>query len=129
MTAQRDAEVFLAKAEEALASAAGDFASNRFNSCANRSYYACFQAATSALLTMGVDARSHRAVQALFARELVNRRKMYSGNMSSVLPMLTTLRQTADYRPDHVTRGEASRALAHAGHFVDEILARRRRSP
>jgi uncharacterized protein (UPF0332 family) len=44
---------FLAKAQESLASAEADFAAGRLNRCANRSHYACFQAAVAALVGVG----------------------------------------------------------------------------
>lgn len=43
-----------AKAEESLAGAESEFANGRFNNCANRSYYSCFQAAVAGLLREGV---------------------------------------------------------------------------
>ena len=46
--------VFLLKAEESLSGAESEFANERYNSCANRCYYACFQAAIAALLTEGI---------------------------------------------------------------------------
>lgn len=70
-----DAEAFLAKAQESLASARAELASGRYNVCANRCYFACFQAVVSALLRLGLNPGSHQAAQELFARELINRRK------------------------------------------------------
>ncbi len=40
---------YLAKAEESLAGAEREFAAGAYNNCANRAYYACFQAAIAAL--------------------------------------------------------------------------------
>jgi uncharacterized protein (UPF0332 family) len=40
-----EVQSFLTKAEESLTSAQDDFAAGRHNSCANRCYFACFQAA------------------------------------------------------------------------------------
>ena len=37
------AAIFLAKAEESLAGAESEYANGRYNNCANRCYYACFQ--------------------------------------------------------------------------------------
>jgi hypothetical protein len=47
--------VFLLKAEESLSGAESEFANDRNNNCANRCYYACFQAAIAALLTEGIS--------------------------------------------------------------------------
>ncbi len=45
-----EARTFLEKALESLSSAESDLVGRRYNSGANRCYYACFQAAISALL-------------------------------------------------------------------------------
>ena len=47
---EQDITIYLAKAEESLRTAESEFANGRYNSCANRCYYACFQAAIAALL-------------------------------------------------------------------------------
>jgi len=61
-----DADAFLAKAEESLASADDDFAKERFNSCARGAYYAAFQAAVAALIHEAIlprDKWEHEFVQ------------------------------------------------------------------
>jgi uncharacterized protein (UPF0332 family) len=45
-----DITIYLAKASESLLTAESEFVNGRYNSCANRCYYACFQAAIAALL-------------------------------------------------------------------------------
>jgi len=50
---EAEAELFLEKAGEALAGAESEFANGRYNNCANRCYYACFQAAIAALTRVG----------------------------------------------------------------------------
>lgn len=83
--------VFLAKADESLAAASSEFANGRYNSCANRCYYACFQAAIAGLLRAEIrpTGRSqqwgHDFVQAEFVRQLINRRKRYSPELRTVL--------------------------------------------
>lgn len=47
---ESDANSYLAKARESLATAESEFSSERYNRCANRCYYACLQAAIGALL-------------------------------------------------------------------------------
>jgi uncharacterized protein (UPF0332 family) len=74
-------EFYLAKAQESLAGAESEFANGRYNNCANRSYYACFQAAIAALLHAGIQPRSpqgqwgHDFVQAELIGQLINRQK------------------------------------------------------
>ncbi len=65
--------VYLAKARESLAGAESELANGRYNNCANRCYYACFQAAVAALVQHGIRppggqraAWGHAFVQAQF---------------------------------------------------------------
>ena len=72
---EQDITIYLAKAEESLRTAESEFANGRYNSCANRCYYACFQAAIAALLAEGIRARgqwSHEFVQGQFVGVLIN---------------------------------------------------------
>lgn len=66
-----DAPVYLAKASESLTTPESELVQGRYNSCANRCYYACFQAAVVALLRDGIRAKggrwSHTYVQSQFA--------------------------------------------------------------
>jgi uncharacterized protein (UPF0332 family) len=48
------ASLFMAKALECLAGAESELANKRYNNCANRAYYACFQAAIDALTREGI---------------------------------------------------------------------------
>jgi len=121
--------VYLAKAQESLASAQSEFANGRFNTCANRCYYACFQAAIAALLAAGIRSTrtterwKHEYVQSEFVRILINSKKLYEPSLRDTLARLQTLRQVADYEPDSVTRTEASRALRRAGQFVEAVTS------
>lgn len=45
-----ETELFLLKALDSINGAESEFANRRYDNCANRCYYACFQAAISALL-------------------------------------------------------------------------------
>ena len=117
-------ERYLAKAEESLTGAQSELASRRYNNTTNRCYYACFQAAVSALIAVGIRPTSptgdwsHRAIQAQFTGQLINRRKLYSSDLGDVLTRLFTLRQTADYDDIDVSEIQASRALRRAREFV-----------
>jgi len=55
--------IYLAKAIESLLSAESEFVNGRYNSCANRCYYACFQAAIAALLGEGTAPQASRALR------------------------------------------------------------------
>jgi uncharacterized protein (UPF0332 family) len=66
---EQDFAIYLAKASESLLTAESEYANGRYNSCANRCYYACFQAAIAALLGEGIRPAgqwSHEFVQAQF---------------------------------------------------------------
>jgi uncharacterized protein (UPF0332 family) len=123
-----DVDEFLLKAEENLAAAESDLASGRFNACANRCYYACFQAAIAALRRAGIRARGehwgHRHVRAQFTGLLIHRRKLYSPHLRTALPDIFDLRQKADYTAKGVTESEASRALRRTHAFVGEVRER-----
>jgi uncharacterized protein (UPF0332 family) len=97
-------ELYLLKAEESLAGAESEFANGRYNNCANRCYYACFQAAVAALQMANITPEGrnwgHAFVQARFSGQLINRRKLYPVRLRDVLLRTLTLRQTADYAPD-----------------------------
>lgn len=126
-----DALIFLVKAEESLVGAEFELEGRRFNNCANRSYYACFQAAVSALLQSGVHSSSadgrwgHDFVQARFVGDLINRRKVYAGDHRNTLERLFLVRQVADYKPMQVTESQARRGLRRSSQFVTEVRLRR----
>jgi uncharacterized protein (UPF0332 family) len=126
MTSSDDTRRFLAKATESLATAQSEVANQRYNSCANRCYYACFQAAVAALLRAGVrsprpDGRwSHAFVQAQFAG-LIARRKQYPAPLRDALVRLLALRESADYTTDQISQTQALRAVRRAQEFVTAV--------
>jgi uncharacterized protein (UPF0332 family) len=121
---------YLAKARESLVGAESEHVSQRYNNCANRCYYACYQAAVAALTEAGIHPRephgrwSHSAAQAQFAGELVRRRKRYGSNLADVLSRLFNLRSTADYSTANVAEIQSARALRSSRSLIDAIQAR-----
>ncbi len=115
MTQPEITSIFLAKAEESIEGAGSELANGRFNNCANRCYYACFQAAIACLLRAGIQSTnrqwSHEFVHAQFVGELINRRKLYPSTLRQALANTQSLRLKADYREANVTQREASHAL------------------
>jgi uncharacterized protein (UPF0332 family) len=97
----------------------------RFNNCADRSYYACFQAAIYALLTHNLvqmqEKWLHSFVKGQFVLQLINRRKKYPERFRSTLERCYDRRQTADYYRVHVTETEARRSLSAATDFYHEL--------
>lgn len=122
---QAEQTIFLVKADECLAGAESEFANRRFNNCANRCYYAAFQAAIAGLLQASIlpasPQWSHQFVQGRFVGDLINRRKVYPNALRSVLSDTLALRQTADYQADQVNEREAARALRWSRSLVDAV--------
>jgi uncharacterized protein (UPF0332 family) len=113
-------QLYLAKAAESLLGAESEFANARYNNCANRCYYSCFQAAIHALLQAGITPPSgrsswgHEYVQAQFVGQLIHRRKVYPASLRDILARTLILRHTADCSANQVTQTEASRSLRRA---------------
>lgn len=130
MEREADRRGFLAKAEENLTSAESEFEQGRYNACANRAYYAAFQAAIAALMGAGVrqprDRWGHDFVQAQFSGGLVRRRRLYDPSLAEALTRLYRLRRQADYEPLGVGRIEVQRAVARARLLVGAVAERGR---
>ncbi len=128
MSERGRSEDYLAKAEESLAGAESEFTNRRFNNCANRAYYASFQAAIAALLEAGIRPTSREAlwghgwVQAQFAGQLIGRRKLYPADLRDTLSRLQELRRRAGYEGAHVGGVQADRAVGRAERFVAVVL-------
>ena len=112
---EQDITIYLAKAAESLQTAESEFANGRYNSCANRCYYACFQAAIAA---------SHAFVQGQFVGVFINQRHLYDTQLRRVLADNQHLREKADYRPELVNATQASRALRRTRTFVAAVRQR-----
>jgi uncharacterized protein (UPF0332 family) len=118
-------DLFLEKARESLAGADSELAQGRYNNCANRCYYACFQAAIWALDRAGIYPQgasgewSHAFVPAQFDGQLIGRRKVYSPELARNY----ALRERADYAAGPVSQTETSRALRRARSFVQAIAS------
>lgn len=127
MADQLASDTYLAKAQECLEGAESELLNSRYNNCANRSYYACFQAAVAALTAAGVRPRGqdgrwgHDFVAAQFSQQLINRRKRYPSDLGDTLERLFRVRRTADYKTENVTRDQATRVLRRARVFVQTI--------
>ena len=114
----------IAKAEESLKAAELCYAQGLYNSAANRAYYAMFQAAQVALETSGFvqPEWSHAGLHATFANELTRRRKQFTPELARDLTVVQELRHTADYRNQHLSARQATRALSKAREFVHTII-------
>jgi uncharacterized protein (UPF0332 family) len=123
-----EAERYLRKARESLASAKADARARRYNSAANRAYYAAFQAAVAALIfyrVRGADTEwQHRLVSDEFSGKLIRRRKEFKASLRDVLPTLFQLRIRADYELNDVSRAAADYSLRRATELVTFVEAR-----
>ena len=121
---EHDITIYVAKATESLLTAESEFVHGRYNSCANRCYYACFQAAIAALLREGIRPRgqwSHAFVQAQLVGVLINQRQRYDPQLRRVLADNQSLRDLADYRAELVTATQARRALRRSRLFATAV--------
>lgn len=122
-------DVFLGKARESLAGAASELTNGRYNNAANRSYYACFQAAIAALERAdirppgGSSTWGHAFVQAQFVGQLINRRKVYPTVLRDALAQTALLRELADYKITQVSQVQATRAVNRARALVAAVAA------
>jgi uncharacterized protein (UPF0332 family) len=118
---------FLVKAEESLAGAESELAHGRYNNCANRCYYAVFQAAVHALAQAGIRPPGgsthwdHGFVQAQFVGLLINRRKVFPTSLRDTLLQNYRLREAADYKRERISDVRASRAVRRAQEFVNAV--------
>jgi uncharacterized protein (UPF0332 family) len=119
--------LYLSKAAESLAGADSELANGRYNNCANRCYYACFQAAIAALMHEGIQPRgasgewSHEYVPSQFDGVLIYRRSRYPTTLRGILGQSYTLRQKADYNADDVSQTQAERAVRRCRLFVEAV--------
>jgi uncharacterized protein (UPF0332 family) len=124
---ERDVAGYLSKASESLTTAESEFINRRYNSCANRCYYACFQAAIAALILEGIRPPKnwgHDFVQGQFVGQLIERRKRYSSDLRRTLSDNRILRDQDDYQAEFVGEIHAARSLRRARTFVKAIEQR-----
>jgi len=128
-----DTELYLAKAEESLQTAESEFANGRYNSCANRCYYACFQAAIAAMIREGMRSSTgrwpHTFVQSSFVGQLINRRHRYPTTLRDTLGELQVLRHRAVYETEMIAQTEAYRSLRRYREFVTTVRQKVGTSP
>ena len=120
----------LDKAERALASARLLLGSGDVDGACNRTYYAMFDAARSALLStrsaaITESARTHSGLIGAFSLHLV-KSGLVPVEFGKALNRVAEIRIVADYTDNQVDAGTAGRAVDQAERFVAEI---RRRFP
>lgn len=124
---------FLDKARESVTGARVEYEGGRYNNAANRSYYACFQAAIHALMLEGIripgggNEWGHDFVPAQFIGQLINRRHRYETALRDTLHENYRMRVRGDYERRQVTEVHASRALWRAERFVQAVVQQEER--
>nr|WP_319563531.1 HEPN domain-containing protein [uncultured Rhodoferax sp.] len=123
MTAQE----LMAKAERALASAQLLLNSGDVDGACNRAYYAMYDAARAALLTVQAPvpsevSRTHSGLISAFSLHLV-KPGLVAVEHGRSLNKVEDLRLIADYRGDPVTLDNAAWALEQAHHFLQAVQA------
>lgn len=120
-------QVLMVKAQRALASARLLLDSGDVDGACNRAYYAMFDAARAALLSIHAPvpaevARTHSGLIAAFSLHLVKPGLVSVENGRS-LNKVEDLRLIADYRSDPVTLENAAWALEQASRFLVAVQA------
>lgn len=121
-----EAERYLRKARDSLAAAAADAGARRYNSAANRSYYAAFQAAVAALIQSDIrpvekSTWQHRFVLSQFSGKLVKRRKQLPSDLPGRFGELLRCRLAGDYEPNDVSAGGAGQSVRDSTRIVEEV--------
>ncbi len=114
---------FLTKAEENLKIAQISFEQGCWNACANRAYFASFQAAIAALIHKGIKQGKfdHKWVQAEFNEKLIKRQKVYPSKLRAYLLKMQLLRNMADYEHETVSKTDAYEQNRKAEEFITVI--------
>jgi uncharacterized protein (UPF0332 family) len=114
-----------------LAGAESEYANGRYDNCANRAYYACYQALMGEFERTGIAPPgkrwSHELADRIFLSELVQRQVRYPRSLVESLRWLRRKRIQADYETTGVTQFEMAQALNRARAFVNALGEKRRR--
>lgn len=90
------------------------FHAGKFDGAVSRAYYAAFHYAVAALLTKGLEANSHKAMQRLFHLHFI-RAGIFSPEVGVLLSHAQKAREEADYYP------EISYTQSTAKAVIDEV--------
>jgi len=92
-----------------------------YGAAASRAYYAVFHGARALLVSVGLEARSHRGVIALVGRQFVQTGRL-SSDQGRILSRLQRDREDADYLMGALfTDLEAADAIANAEAVLDAV--------
>jgi len=113
----------LDKAKENLKIAQLSFDRECYNACANRAYFASFQAAVAALAHNGIqsDKNEHAWVQSEFNLQLIKRKKVYHSKLRTYLLDMQDIRNKADYSEKNISKRIACKQLSWAIEMIEFI--------
>ncbi len=122
MSGKTSANLYLEKTERALSGARLLLANNDAEGACNRAYYAMFDAAHAALMSIGAEiagpaAKTHRGLIAAFGKHLVQGGHVDS-KFGGALNKVERLRLLADYTGDPIEPKDAAWAVEEAEGFV-----------
>jgi uncharacterized protein (UPF0332 family) len=114
---------FLDKAKENLKIARLSFDNGCYNACANRAYFAAFQAAVAALSAHGIQSgkNEHAWVQSEFNLQLIKRKKIYPAKLKPYLLDMQDIRNKADYSEKNISKKIAHKQLSWATELIEFI--------
>lgn len=120
-----DFSIFWTKADENLKATQLCFDNGFYNACANRGYYSMYHAAIAILIARGFPPTQkhidHGWVQSVFARELINRKKIFQSKFRRYLFDSQIIRNDADYDEMSINKKTAKRQLNGCREFIDII--------
>jgi uncharacterized protein (UPF0332 family) len=122
------ARAYLEKAERALSGARLLLGAGDSEGACNRAYYAMFDAAHSALLSVQTDAletstKTHQGLISAFGKHIVQGHHV-DVELGRALNKVQRLRQLADYTGDPVSLEDARWAVEQAQAFVEAIRSK-----
>lgn len=111
----------LARAEEHLAAAQVLCEKKFYNDAISRVYYGFFEAASAALLTKGLIAKTHHGLSMLFDREFIKPGAIEAG-IGRWFERARVAREEADYeRMKHFSKEQVETALTAARQFLEVV--------
>jgi hypothetical protein len=117
---RRNALDEIARAETCLAEARALAAASLPFGAASRAYYAVFHAARALIFSVGLEAKSHKAVVSILGEHFVRPGRL-SSSMGRLVSRMQRDREDADYAAGAVFTGaEASQMIADAETFLAE---------
>jgi uncharacterized protein len=122
-------EHWMRRTAEALDAAKSEASAERYEFALNRSYYACFYAASAVLLNMGREFVKHSGLRAAVHQHLV-KPGLVDKRFGKIFDSLFESRQSADYiATASFEMSEATAAIREAEEFVHEMQQLLERTP